>query len=442
VDDEYTWDKLTPEQQQKITARLAEVWADQDPVTYWGSMTEKDRRELLWGFAHPHPDLGAWVAEQNRIEQQADAATQAALDRLYGPESANGNNGNTAKWDDPDDELSRLPHPLDWAEFVQRDPDDRRWLIEGFWPWGRGMALWASGKEGKSELALWCALKLALGEHPWTGAAVDAIDVAYFDYEMTEDDLDDRLSDFDIDPLRLDRLHYWQLPALHTLDSEVGGDEIEALILSVGAQAVVIDTLARAVNGDENDADTIRGFYRHTGSRLKRHQIGLLRLDHAGKDFSKGQRGSSAKRDDVDVAWSQRRDKGGTGVQLDCTGSSRLGWVGPIFKVDRTTSPTHVISYSAPVRLGWSAGVYDKVAELDAAGVPLDAGRPAVIAALRAANKTPGKYNVLSEAIRFRRERAAITPVSRAGTAPGTAPTATTGNSPGNSPGTIAETAP
>jgi len=54
------------------------------------------------------------------------------------------------------------------------------------------MALWAAAKSGKSELTLWCATKLALGEHPWTGQPVDPVDVLYIDLEMTEDDLEER----------------------------------------------------------------------------------------------------------------------------------------------------------------------------------------------------------------------------------------------------------
>ena len=87
-------------------------------------------------------------------------------------------------------ELENTPFWIDWSAFIKRESEDRRWLVEGFWPWGRSVALWAAAKAGKSELALWCAAKLALGEHPWTGKAVPPIDVAYFDYEMTADDLE------------------------------------------------------------------------------------------------------------------------------------------------------------------------------------------------------------------------------------------------------------
>jgi hypothetical protein len=296
-----------------------------------------------------------------------------------------------------------LPRPINWAAFVERDETERVWLVEGFWPWGRSMALWAAAKTGKSELALWCAAKLALGEHPWTGDATEPIDVAYFDYEMTEDDLEDRLAAFNIAPRRLARLHYFLLPALHALDVEAGGTEVEALVNRHGAQAVIFDTFGRAVGGDENEADTVRAFYRFTGSRLKRNGIGYIRTDHAGKDESKGQRGSSAKRDDVDIVWSMTRS--GAGVLLDCSGGSRLNWVGPTLKLERT-EPDGVLSYSAPMRMGWPAGTAEKIADLDALGLPLDVSRRAARAALEAAGYLPGRNEILGAALRFRRERA------------------------------------
>jgi AAA domain/Bifunctional DNA primase/polymerase, N-terminal len=300
---------------------------------------------------------------------------------------------------------------LDWAAFANRDPDTRRWLVEWFWPWGRSLALWAAAKTGKSELALWCAAKLALGEHPWTGDPIEPVDVAYFDFEMTEDDLDDRLAHFNIDPTRLGHLHYALLPPLHALDIEKGGKQVEKLVADVGARAVVFDTFGRAVSGEEDKADTVRDFYRHTGSRLKRLGIGYLRTDHAGKDRTKGQRGSSAKRDDVDIVWSMKRNE--TGIVLDCSGSSRLGWVGPTLVLERTEL-NGILSYSSAVRLGWPAGTKAKVAELDGLGLPDDVSRRAAREALMTAGLVPGRNEILAAACKFR--------ATRASNGPGTSP--------------------
>jgi hypothetical protein len=304
-----------------------------------------------------------------------------------------------------DEEDDGLPRPINWAEFVDRDEGERRWLVPGFWPWGRAMALWASAKVGKSELALWCAVKLALGEDPWSGKKIDPVEVAYFDFEMTPDDLDDRLSAFDIDPVRLGHLHYFQLPPMHALDTEAGGREIEKLVRRHGAQAVVLDTFGRAVAGEENAADTVRAFYQHAGSRLKRLGIGYLRLDHAGKDQTKGQRGSSAKRDDVDVVWSMKRGKTGE-VALTCAGSSRLDWVSDL--VVTRSEDDGAVSYSAVVG-AYPKGTGPKAKELDELGVPVTATRREAETAIRAAGRKPGRLTVLCAALKYRAETAGTT---------------------------------
>lgn len=292
---------------------------------------------------------------------------------------------------------------LDWDAFADRDPVGNRWLVERFWPWGRGMALWAPAKEGKSELMLWCACKLALGEHPWDGSPVDPVDVAYFDFEMTEDDLEQRLDDFGIDPRRLKHLHYALLPTLPPLDTKAGGEALLGHITAVDAKAVVIETFGRAVKGEEDRADTVQDFYLHTGMRLKAAGIGYVRTDHAGHDKTKAHaRGSSAKQDDVDVIW--RVTKTPTGASLSCAGGSRLSWVDPTLKVDRTVH-NGLVRYSAPIQLGWPKEVFDKAKELDDLGVPLDAGRRTAIAALRSAGRAQGKKSVLDDAIRYRKGR-------------------------------------
>jgi len=313
---------------------------------------------------------------------------------------------------------------IDWHTFAQRDATARPWLVEGLWPAGRAVALWANAKEGKSELALWCAARIAMGMHPWYDQAIEPLHVAYFDYEMTEDDLDERLNEFGFDLDRLDHLHYALLPPLPALNLERGGDAVLAHALRVGARAVIIDTFARSVTGEENSADTANDFYTHTGSRLKQAGIGVMRTDHAGKSPGNAPRGSSAKLADVDVSWRLTRTQ--TGVTLTCASSSRLSWVGPKLVIERVVNLAGEVGYTMPVQMVSTAvtkAVLDKVRELDDAGVPLDAGRPAVVAALKAAGKKAGNFAVLGEALKRRRERAGTVPSTATGGTPsGTGP--------------------
>jgi len=373
---------------------LGEAWVP--------ALASEPRRTELWSERR----TTEFEAMVRHAIGKANAKTEDQLFRLHldaaGPQINQPEP--TASDDEPAEDDGQPAIFLDWSSFAAREETERRWLVDGFWPWGRSIALWAGAKTGKSELALWCAARLAMGECPWTGEPTEPVNVAYFDFEMTEDDLDDRLSAFDIEPARLGRLHYALLPPIHALDGEKGGAEIEALVVGVEAQAVVIDTFGRAVTGDENEADTVRSFYRHTGSRLKRLGIGYLRTDHAGKDATRGQRGSSAKRDDVDVIWSMRRTtEGPGGLILNCKGSSRLSWVGPVLRIDRA-EVNGVLGYSSPVRMGWSPGVAEKADEMDEIGLPIEIGRRQARDALKAAGKTAASEKV-DEAIKFRRLR-------------------------------------
>jgi hypothetical protein len=357
----------------------------------------------------------AWLiltAGEGREDEVMDSATWAVGQQLARAVAAPAD-----VYQPPDSTPDNLPVEINWREFAERESSPRSWLVEGFWPRGRGMALWAGAKEGKSELVLWCAGKLALGEHPWTGVPVEPIDVAYFDFEMTEDDLEERLDAFGFDLSRLNRLHYFLLPALYPFDKDVGGEQVMQLVRRCGAEAVIIDTFSRAVTGTENDADTVQDFYRYTGIRLKQAGIGFLRLDHSGKDPARGQRGSSAKRDDVDVIWRATRTK--TGVLLNCEGQSRLGWVGPTLTVDRIDAT--FISYSAPIRYGWSAEAIAKAHELDTLKAPLDVTKRAAVELIKNSGAIPGRERVILDAIKCRREPG-YTGVANRAPRPGTTP--------------------
>jgi hypothetical protein len=281
---------------------------------------------------------------------------------------------------------------LDWHELFTEETPDVEWLFDGVFALGRGHAIYAKHKVGKSLFALWCCAQLATTRTD--------VDVIYLDYEMTRADVRERLEDmgFDADS-DLSRLHYALLPSMPPLDTGEGMAAMLELVDRVQRPDchafVVVDTTGRAAQGKENDADTFRDFYRWTGIALKRRGVTCARLDHAGKDEGQGQRGSSGKGDDVDVIWKLIAGDGGVTLHRD---AARMAWV-----EDNVTFRIHIDplryerGYGVP-----PAGTHDLAAQLDKLGVPSESGRPTCRKALKDAGLT-ATNKILEAAIRWRR---------------------------------------
>lgn len=249
---------------------------------------------------------------------------------------------------DDDEDVTTLPsrdrvelaHLVDWQRFWEDDHSDEDWLAEPVIPRGRAIALYAPAKAGKSTIVLAVAAAVATGRRILGLYRAEPVEVLYLDYEMTQSDLQQRLLELGYGPSDdMSRLHYALLPSMPPLDTVDGARALLELVDRTAAQLVVVDTFGRAVEGDEDSADTVRAFYRHTGLTLKARNVTYLRTDHSGKDTSKGQRGSSAKNDDVDLVWRLTRTdtKAGDGVKLERT-HSRVAWVPQELKINRVVT--------------------------------------------------------------------------------------------------------
>jgi hypothetical protein len=333
------------------------------------------------------------VARQNRIdgvemgEDEFAAAVDAEAERLYA----------AIVGALPPNPLA--PYLIDWSEFWATDHDETEWLLEPLFADGRSHALYAGAKTGKSYLVLAACAALATGRPFLHHQGGDPVHVLYLDYEMSPQDVRERLEEFGYGPGDdLSHLHYALLPSLPPLDTAAGGEELLAGAQACEARFVVVDTTSRAIQGDENDADTIRAFYRHTGLRLKQAGIGWLRLDHAGKDVEKGQRGSSAKNDDVDVvARVERTDSGPRWVATH----RRMSWYPE--RVDITlTEERGVMEFTLTEGPSWPAGTSELAKELDRIGVPLEASRKLARWYMDQENIS-GQNKVLGPALKWRR---------------------------------------
>ena len=246
----------------------------------------------------------------------------------------------------PQQHLTLEPQRINWPEFWAKDHDITEWFAEPFLPAGRTCVLFAPAKTGKSLLALELAAAVATGRPFLDMPAQTPRVVTYLDFEMGPSDLYERLTKFGYGPDDdLTNLRYIQLPQLDPLDTRAGGELAIADAIASGTELFVIDTTVRAVSGDENASETVRDLFKHTLGPLKASGITTLRVDHAGKDLDKGQRGSSAKNDDADVIWLLKPDPtmGDNHYTANAT-HRRVSWIPEtvnLYRVQTGAAPMH-----------------------------------------------------------------------------------------------------
>lgn len=269
-----------------------------------------------------------------------------------------------------------LPHTeddlntyLDW-ETAYMDQKDVEWLCEPFIPAGRLVALYSPPKVGKSLLALEIAAAIARGGEVLGNPTTQAV-VLYLDYENAVQDVVSRLKAMGRNPRDLANLKYWSFPMAPPLDTAAGGELLLNHATQIGARLVVIDTISRCISGDENDASTWLNLYRHTLLPLKGAGISVLRLDHTGKDETRGQRGSSAKSGDVDLVWRLSELLKGRQYVLECE-SHRIQMHETLLNIERTSDP---LAHRVDTRSIGETKALAILTACDAAGLPISAGR-------------------------------------------------------------------
>jgi KaiC/GvpD/RAD55 family RecA-like ATPase len=200
----------------------------------------------------------------------------------------------------------RFPR-LDLAQLLRDDRPAREYVIEGLIPSGTSVSLVAQAGTGKSLFALAAMIALARGDEQFAGLEITKRRVLYVDMENTEDDLAERFRDLGVtfDVIEsLDGLVFLHLPELRGLDMTDGGEALKAILDAYGigkGDVVVLDSLQRVTEGPEDKSDTMRGFYANTGLMLKQRGFTVIRTDNTGHAENGRARGSSGKKDDVDI---------------------------------------------------------------------------------------------------------------------------------------------
>ena len=207
----------------------------------------------------------------------------------------------------------RRRYPLkDFRALLDPDRPPRPWIVEDFWPAEGSVSLIAPAGVGKSLFALSLAVAVARGDEHFAGLPIsERRRVLYVDWENGEYDYIERLTALGFTQDNVGVLDGWfmslELPdALPKLDTAEGRRDLALLIDAYGLERhdlVVLDSAQRMVGGPENDSDTWRAFYDHTALMLKARGMSVLRMDNTGHQDASRSRGSSSKRDDVDVQW-------------------------------------------------------------------------------------------------------------------------------------------
>ncbi len=315
-----------------------------------------------------------------------------------------------------DSNLPPLLNPIiDWHDLFASDDDGEEWIIEPLLPARRMVALYSAPKAGKSLLMLELAVGMARGTEV-IGTKPEPVRVLYVDFENDpRGDIRARLEAMDVGPGDLDNLCYLTYPSLPKLDTAQGAYDLMRHVEHYDCQVVVIDTVSRAVGGEENENDTWLSFYRHTGLSLKQAGVACIRLDHSGKDREKGMRGGSAKYGDVDAVWRLEAVSDDT-IRLDCTDNRMPVPVKTIALTRQSYPLRHVLEGQA-----WTVVEDAKTRavdeRLDALGVPASASVREASRALREAGEKV-ENRAIREAVKARKLRLDVSVMGVPGTPP------------------------
>jgi len=333
---------------------------------------------------------------------------------------------------------------VDWERVFSGEPEPEiPWLVEPFIVRGTCNSMYSEVKAGKSLLAQDIGAALASGRGALGYPPGERQRVLYLDFENNQDLIADRYRQMGYGPQDLQWLFYASYPELPMLDTPAGGDAACKLAQATAAALVIIDTTSRVIGGAESSADTFADLYKYTLMRLKQAGHTSLRLDHEGKDATRGARGSSAKGADVDAAWHLTREPGDTlrlRPEYDRTrnlAEFRARLLGGRHQCGGDGGPLrhaiiHTELFGAQIAMA---------AALDRLGVPVTASRKVCREALRAAGLT-ARTDDLAAVVKHRKTR--INPDSKpANSDPGgSGPPGSNGTAPAaRSPGTAAQTA-
>ena len=259
---------------------------------------------------------------------------------------------------------------VDWEEAFRTAPSEVNWLFPPLLEASTINVLFGLPGVGKSLLVLNMILDILR----------EGKRVAVVDEENRVDEVVERMKKFGVGTHSgLEGLSWYSFPQLPPLDTMEGGAELTGIVDDEKPDLVVLDTTTRMVSGDENSASTWLQLYRCSLAPLKQRGIAVLRLDHQGKDASKGQRGSSAKDGDADSIWRLKfQSEGYFALERE---KSRSGHGEDWVLVQRLHDPLRHV-FTELDHLPVTPRMKEWADRFDSWGIPRDAGRPTLKAAI------------------------------------------------------------
>lgn len=268
---------------------------------------------------------------------------------------------------------------VNWSEAFKHQPEEVDWLFPPILEAGTVNALFGPPGVGKSLITLEMAVALVR----------EGRRVMYVDDENRIEDTVDRLQAFGVGQSELGGLIMYSFAGLPPLDTPEGGEHLAALTDYNDPALVILDTTTRMVEGDENQANTFLQLYRCSLVPLKQRGVTVLRLDHPGKEGSKGQRGSSAKAGDVDTIWKIYCEQGDMLVlerEKSRSGHGE-GWI----SIRREKYPVLRHDWQALDRMPVTPQIEEWARRFDRWGVSRDAGRPTLRAVVKEKTANDGE---------------------------------------------------
>jgi hypothetical protein len=226
------------------------------------------------------------------------------------PESANDGDTNVPNRDKKGDKTGdTAPKALKYHTFIELEADlDASDFVEGLLIDGAMSVVYGESNAGKTFWATDLALHVAAG-HPWCGREVERGAVLYLALEGAHG-IKNRVAAFK----RAHNMDDADLPfavvtiGLNLLDPNADAESVVATCKAVAEQfdiplrLIVVDTLARAMAGGNENAPEDMGALVKTGDMMRQDATAhLMYIHHSGKDTAKGARGHSSLRAATDT---------------------------------------------------------------------------------------------------------------------------------------------